>query len=288
MTEPRLRARQRQPPRSFLGGVAAGSLVLAVAPARRGRRRRRRSSAPTACRNGWRDDPRIFVAHRRGRHRHRDLPPLRDGSGRAHLDRRWSSPTSSRPTGRGSASRRRRATRRASATRTPTARAALRHFFMPMRRAGAAARHDAGAGRGQRSGACRSPRSRRPNHAVVHAASGRTLGYGALAKAAAALPVPDRDTAEAQGRRPRSATSARTTSASSTTSTSPPARRSTASTPAPTACSTPSSRGRRSSAARSTSFDAAEALKVPGVRQGRRRSTRRRSRPSSSRSAASP
>jgi isoquinoline 1-oxidoreductase beta subunit len=35
---------------------------------------------------------------------------------------------------------------------------------------------------------------RAANHVVTHAPTGRTLGYGALAKAAAELPVPARDT----------------------------------------------------------------------------------------------
>ena len=93
-------------------------------------------------------------------------------------------------------------------------------------------------------------RSRPQNHEVVHAASGRRVGFGALASGAAARPVPPRDDAGAQdtgpvplhrqGRLPWS-----------TISTSPPARPSTASTPALTAWPTPSSRARRSSAARS-------------------------------------
>jgi len=67
-----------------------------------------------------------------------------------------------------------------------------RHFFMPMRRCGAAAR--------QMLEAAAAARWNVPvgdvqanNGEVVHAATGRRLGYGALAKAAAAMPVPAQD-----------------------------------------------------------------------------------------------
>lgn len=67
-----------------------------------------------------------------------------------------------------------------------------RHFFQPMRRVGAAARHmlETAAARHWRV-AISEVRAER--HAVLHIPSGRTLDYGALAKAAAKLPVPARD-----------------------------------------------------------------------------------------------
>jgi isoquinoline 1-oxidoreductase subunit beta len=68
-----------------------------------------------------------------------------------------------------------------------------RHFFDPMRRCGAAAR--------QMLEAAAAAQWKVPigevdakNHEVVHRPSGRKLGYGALAKAAAKMPVPARDT----------------------------------------------------------------------------------------------
>ncbi|MCK9622522.1 MAG: xanthine dehydrogenase family protein molybdopterin-binding subunit [Methylobacter sp.] len=69
----------------------------------------------------------------------------------------------------------------------------MRHFFMPMRRVGAAARamlESAAAAQ------WRVPvqEVRAEHHHVVHTATGRTLGYGQLAKAAAKLPVPARET----------------------------------------------------------------------------------------------
>ena len=106
---------------------------------------------------------------------------------------------------------------------------------------------------------------RAANHAVTHTPSGRTLGYGALAGGAATLPVPARDEPEAEGPVGLPLHRQGHDRRSSTTATSPPARPSTASTRGSTACSTPSSRARRSSAARSTRFDAAETMKVPGV-----------------------
>jgi isoquinoline 1-oxidoreductase beta subunit len=67
-----------------------------------------------------------------------------------------------------------------------------RHFFEPMRRCGAAAR--------QMLEAAAAARWKVPiseveanHHEVVHRSSGRHLGYGALAKAAARMPVPARD-----------------------------------------------------------------------------------------------
>ena len=68
-----------------------------------------------------------------------------------------------------------------------------RHFFMPMRRCGAAARQMLEAAAAAR---WKVPVSevQAKNSEVVHGASGRRLGYGALAKEAALLPVPPDDT----------------------------------------------------------------------------------------------
>jgi isoquinoline 1-oxidoreductase beta subunit len=69
----------------------------------------------------------------------------------------------------------------------------MRHFFMPMRRVGAAARsmlESAAAAEWKVPVAeCKAQL-----HEVVHQPSGRKLGYGKLAKAAAKLPVPARET----------------------------------------------------------------------------------------------
>ena len=68
----------------------------------------------------------------------------------------------------------------------------IRHFFDPMRRCGAAARSMLEAAA---AATWNVPVSsvRAINHEVVHAESGRKLGFGALAKAAGRLPVPPRD-----------------------------------------------------------------------------------------------
>ena len=68
-----------------------------------------------------------------------------------------------------------------------------RHFFEPMRRCGAAARTMLEAAAAER---WKVPVSEveAKNHEVVHRPTGRRLGYGTLAKAAASLPVPARDT----------------------------------------------------------------------------------------------
>ncbi|KAI3595210.1 putative aldehyde oxidase, molybdopterin-binding subunit [Cupriavidus necator H850] len=65
----------------------------------------------------------------------------------------------------------------------------IRHFFEPMRRVGASARQMLEAAAAARWGVPVSEVQAR-NHKVVHAASGRKLGYGALARDAARLPVP--------------------------------------------------------------------------------------------------
>lgn len=69
----------------------------------------------------------------------------------------------------------------------------MRHFFIPMRRVGAAARHmleAAAAAQWQ----VPVQEVKAELHRIVHSASGRTLSYGELATAAAKLPVPARET----------------------------------------------------------------------------------------------
>jgi isoquinoline 1-oxidoreductase beta subunit len=68
-----------------------------------------------------------------------------------------------------------------------------RHFFEPMRRCGAAARTMLEAAATERWKVPASEVEAR-NHEVVHRPTGRRLGYGVLAKAAAAQPVPARET----------------------------------------------------------------------------------------------
>ncbi|MDI1232515.1 MAG: xanthine dehydrogenase family protein molybdopterin-binding subunit [Methylobacter sp.] len=68
----------------------------------------------------------------------------------------------------------------------------MRHFFMPMRRVGAAARtmlESAAAAQWQ----VPIEEVHAEQHQILHTATGRTLGYGELAEAAAKLPVPARE-----------------------------------------------------------------------------------------------
>ncbi|HYC05666.1 MAG TPA: molybdopterin cofactor-binding domain-containing protein, partial [Azospirillaceae bacterium] len=67
----------------------------------------------------------------------------------------------------------------------------LRHHYMPMRRVGAAARTMLEQAAAKQWGVPVAE-VRAQDHRVVHQASGRALGYGELARAASALPVPDR------------------------------------------------------------------------------------------------
>ncbi|XHS76548.1 molybdopterin cofactor-binding domain-containing protein [Burkholderiaceae bacterium UC74_6] len=68
----------------------------------------------------------------------------------------------------------------------------MRHWFMPMRRCGAAARTMLELAAAQAWGVPVAE-VKAGNHMVTHKASGRSLGYGALAEAAAKLEVPARD-----------------------------------------------------------------------------------------------
>jgi isoquinoline 1-oxidoreductase beta subunit len=67
-----------------------------------------------------------------------------------------------------------------------------RHFFTPMRRCGAAARQMLEAAAAARWGVPAGEVEAK-NHEVVHGPTGRRLGYGELAKSAAAVPLPARD-----------------------------------------------------------------------------------------------
>ena len=64
-----------------------------------------------------------------------------------------------------------------------------RHFFMPMRRCGASARQMLETAAAQRWGVPASEVTAK-NHQLVHRKTGRTLGYGQVARAAEKLPVP--------------------------------------------------------------------------------------------------
>ncbi len=104
-----------------------------------------------------------------------------------------------------------------------------RHYLMPMREIGASARVMLEAAAAKRW-ACRSTEVKAVNHEVVHAASGRRLGFGELAADAAKEPVPDAREPEVEGPEGFPLSRQGSRSASSTFATSPSAPRNTAAT----------------------------------------------------------
>ena len=165
---------------------------------------------------------------RRRRHGQHRRGPRRDGQRRrahraAHDGRR-------RARGRLGARARRAVARRRAHLRQPghrrlAQRAPLHPADAPVRRRRAAR---CWSRRPPRSGRWTSARSQAQLHEVVHKPSGRKLGYGELAAAAAGLPVPAADKVKLKDaeRLPLHRQGQRR--ASPTSSTSPPARRSTA------------------------------------------------------------
>ncbi len=191
-------SRQPKPPAlavaRFLQRRSSASPRASACPASAWPPTSRRSMAATACRTACGTDPLIFVSiaqRRHGEHRRATAPrwaracaPSMPMVVADELEADWSA----------CASCRRRATRRGTATRTPTARAACGITSMPMRRCGAAARADAGAGRGQpvegagRRGQGAEPRGRAQAERPASSASARSR------RGAAKLPVPARET----------------------------------------------------------------------------------------------
>jgi len=177
--------------RSFLAGVAAGSLVLGVVlPTTLGAQEKK--FGPDGMPNGWRDDPKIFVAIGPDGivtvtcHRQEMGQGVRTSIAMVvadELDADWSKVRVTQAPGDEA---------RFGNQDTDGSRS-LRHFFMPMRRAGAAARTMLEQAAAQQW-SVPVAEVKAADHAVVHASSNRSLGYGALATAAAALPVPARET----------------------------------------------------------------------------------------------
>src|SRR3954469_14229879 len=177
--------------RSFLVGVGAGSLVLAVGlPSEIDAQEKK--FGPDGMPNGWRDDPKIFVAISPDGivtvtcHRQEMGQGVRTSIAMVVADELgadWGKVRVAQAPGDEA---------RFGNQDTDGSRS-LRHFFMPMRRAGAAARTMLEQAAAKQWGVPVSEVAA-ADHAVTHAKSGRTLGYGAVAKAAADVPVPPRDT----------------------------------------------------------------------------------------------
>ena len=177
--------------RGLLAGLGAGAFVLAVGVPTAPEAQQPKGFGADGMPNGWRDDPKIFIAisedgtvtvtcHRAemGQGVRTSIPMVVADE----LEADWSKVRVAQAWGDEA---------RFGNQDTDGSRS-LRHFFMPMRRAGAAARtmlEQAAANQWRVPVA----QVKAENHAVVHAASGRSLGYGALAKAAAELPVPPRE-----------------------------------------------------------------------------------------------
>ncbi len=179
--------------RSFLMGLGAGSLVLAVGlpiPARAAEEQKK--YAGEGMPHGLRDDPAIFVAiaadgtvtivcHRSemGQGVRTSLPMVVADE----LEAEWSRVKVAQAPGN----------EPVYGNQDTDGSRSMRHHFMSMRRIGAAARRmleEAAAAQWNVPVA----EVEAVNHAVIHRASDRRLGYGELAGAAAALPVPARET----------------------------------------------------------------------------------------------
>ena len=178
--------------RRFLQGISGlGAFVLAAGLPSRGRAADPPKYGADGMPNGWRDDPLVFVAIAEDGtvsivcHRSEMGQGVRTGMPMIvadELEADW---------------------RRVRVVQAPgdetrfgnqdtDGSRSTRHFFEPMRRCGAAARTMLEAAAAARWGVPVGEVEAR-NHEVVHAKSGRRAGYGSLAKAAAKQPVPARE-----------------------------------------------------------------------------------------------
>ncbi|KAA2213597.1 xanthine dehydrogenase family protein molybdopterin-binding subunit [Teichococcus oryzae] len=178
--------------RGFVAGAGLGALVLALGLPRRSVAQGQGEAkfGADGMPNGWRDDPRIFVAIAEDGtvtitcHRQEMGQGVRTSIAMVvaeELGADWDKVRVVQADG----DEARYGNQDTDGSRS------LRHFFMPLRRVGAGARmmlEQAAATRWD------VPVSevRAGEHAVIHAASGRSLGYGELARAASGLPVPER------------------------------------------------------------------------------------------------
>ncbi len=177
--------------RGLLQGLAAGSLVLAVGlPVGAGAQESKFGA--DGMPNGWRDDPRLFVAIAPDGtvtvtcHRQEMGQGVRTSVAMVVADELEADLARVRVV-QADGDEGRFGNQDTDGSRS------LRHFFMPLRRVGAGARtmlEEAAAA----SWGVPVAEVRAENHAVRHGPSGRALRYGDLAAAAAALPVPARET----------------------------------------------------------------------------------------------
>ncbi len=179
--------------RAILGGFGAGALVLAVGLPRPARAQEEQPKfGADAMPNGWRDDPSIFISIAEDGivtvtvHRSEMGQGVRTSIAMVVADELgadWDQVRVDQAPG----DEARYGNQDTDGSRS------LRHFVMPMRRAGAAARtmleQAAAAEWGVPVAEVRAD-----GHMVTHDGSGRSMGYGDLALAAADLEVPERET----------------------------------------------------------------------------------------------
>src|SRR5499433_3457487 len=178
--------------RRFLEGMSLGGLVLAVGLPSAARAQEPKKYGRDGMPNGWTDNPLAFVSIAEDGtvmivcHRSEMGQGVRTGMPMIvadELEADWKRVRVKQATG----DEKRFGNQDTDGSRS------TRHFFDPMRRCGAAARMMLEAAAADR---WKVPVSEveAKNHEVVHRPTGRRLGYGALAKVAAAQPVPARET----------------------------------------------------------------------------------------------
>ena len=179
--------------RRFLQGISAlGGLVLAVGYPSAARAQEAKKYGADGMPNGWVDDPLVFVSIAEDGtvtivcHRAEMGQGIRTGMPMIvadELEADWKRVRVAQAPG----------DEKKFGNQDTDGSRSTRHFFEPMRRCGAAARTMLEAAAAER---WKVPVSEveAQNHEVVHRPTGRRLGYGALAKAAASRPVPARET----------------------------------------------------------------------------------------------
>jgi isoquinoline 1-oxidoreductase subunit beta len=179
--------------RRFLQGISAlGGLVLAVGYPSAAQAQEAKKYGADGMPNGWVDDPLVFVSIAEDGtvtivcHRAEMGQGIRTGMPMIvadELEADWKRVRVAQAPG----------DEKKFGNQDTDGSRSTRHFFEPMRRCGAAARTMLEAAAAER---WKVPVSEveAQNHEVVHRPTGRRLGYGALAKAAASRPVPARET----------------------------------------------------------------------------------------------
>lgn len=177
--------------RALLAGLGAGGLVVAVGlPLRAQDAAEEPEFGADAMPNGWRDDPTLFVSISEDGtvtvtvHRQEMGQGVRTSIAMAvadELEADWSRVRVAQAP----------AAEEVYGNQDTDGSRSLRHFFYPMRRAGAAARAMLERAAADEWGVPLSE-VRAENHQIVHQGSGRSADFGELASKAAELPVPDR------------------------------------------------------------------------------------------------